>query len=256
MRGSVLTKGAIALGLAVLLLQACSSSTINLFASAVTQAESFRYSYLRLRADTGGRYVLPVRGIGGGCTAASVTESEIKDALRTSRIQIQHVRSGSPPVSAPVTVAFDLDADLDACGMGRIVEHGVDTLQVVTLDSSGAVTNRSRAAGVEAKYGNDGIARISVQGFLLNGQVASRSHATGQLYLPTFEVAAGQVQGTRGARYSSENVASPYAQGTVTTIEHNPERVGIEFRFMAKPAPDAGEILLVWGGSLMMRTDL
>lgn len=256
MHMSVPFKTAVLLGGLAVVLAGCTPSVLSRLSGAVAQAESFRYTYLKLRENADGRYLLPVRGIGGSCTAVGLTQAELETALRTHRVVIQQVRTGPQPVSAPVTVAFDLANDLGACGMGQIVEYATEDLQLIAYDANGVVTGRSRDLSVEAKYGNDAIARIKVKGFSLNGQVVGSRTRTGAIQDPIFEVAGLQVQGMAGERFESANIAMPIAEATVTAVADNPARVGIDFSFIAKADRRGKVILLVWDGSLMMRTDL
>jgi hypothetical protein len=256
MHKSVKLKVSFATALLAVSLAACTPSFFGTLSGAVTQAESFRYTYLKLRESTDGRYLLPVRAVGGGCTTASLTQAELESAIRSHRVVINHPGSSRLPTPGPVTVAFDLSADLGACGMGQIVEFATEDLQVITYDSNHVVTGRSRDLSVSAKYGNDGIARISVKGFALSGQVAGRSRSTGAILLPEFAVSGSQVQGNASDRYVSSSVGTPIADASVSTVADDPARVGINFSFMAKTAANAKQVLLVWDGSLMMRTDL
>jgi hypothetical protein len=97
---------------------------------------------------------------------------------------------------------------------------------------------------------------IAVFNVLLFGTNPQQVKATGPLTPDRIEVPGAHVGGSPTATYSIANVISPYQVFNLTGIYTNPHRVAGGFAFTAKKAQNDDELLVLWDGDFVLRTDI
>jgi hypothetical protein len=80
--------------------------------------------------------------------------------------------------------------------------------------------------------------------------------AIGPMVLDRIEIAGGAVGGASGDTYSTANIVGPYFVFNLTGILSNPGRVAGGFAFTAKKAINDDDLLVVWDGEFVLRTDI
>lgn len=226
---------------------------------AIAHAESFNFSYQRLQPDPAqqGKYALKMN-LGSGCKNYFFSASELADALRTKQFQLTHIIGGRPTT---VTASLTFDA-ISECDTAR-QEVRYETLQL-SEEFTDANGNKARRRPkdqiglplVTAEFSTaGGVMEVSVENIKLIGNTVSRTGAPGPLAFTTIEVPAAKVGGGSGV-YVALNLNPQFVEAKLSSVLANPDRFAAEFAFLAKTDPASNEILLVWDGGLVLRTDI
>jgi len=230
----------------------CTPSTVGTLSGAVAAAEVFRFDYLKLDPDASGRYALPMDlGNGSGCQNHLFDRYELSDMLHTRQFPAGRVVGN-------LTFSFD---QLSACSPNE-VRFETDQLVELVRDDTGNVTGRRRPENefgahlVDVALHSDGVLDVHVYDEHILGQTASRSRAPGALAITVAEVPAAHVNGPTGAVYAAANANPAYTEGSLDQILANPSRFTATFSFLANTSPGSSELLLVWDGEMVLRTDL
>jgi hypothetical protein len=235
----------------------CNPTSIGAVSTVVAHAEVFRFNYLRLQPDGSQRYTLRM-DLGSGCADHSFDAQELADVLTTKQFQLTQVIGGRP-VTVTATFTF---AALSQCSAQNEVRFETDQLTEKVRDANGNVTGLQRPESpfgahlVDPKLSAAGVLNVRVFDEHVRGQTQSQTKAPGPLANPTAEVPAAHVGGVAGAVYSASNVSPPYIEGSLDQVLANPDRFTATFSFLAKTDPVSAEILLVWDGEMVLRTDL
>ncbi len=235
---------------------ACDRSTVGNVADALAEREQLDFNYLVLQPDANGLYALRMN-YATGCTDYLFDQNQLSDMLRTGQFELTRTIGGGPTT---VTAPFSFDK-LGECFTAGEVKYENDALSEPVTDPNGNVTGRKRpqtAIGtklVDPEFGSDGVVNVLAYDINLVGQTASATRAAGDLQLLTAEVPASLVGGSSGV-FTAANMNPAYTEAGVVDVLTGPDRFTGTFSFLGKTDPADGQILLVWDGDLVLRTDL
>lgn len=234
----------------------CDRSTVGTVATALAEREQIDFNYIVLQPDANGIYTLPMN-YGGRCNDLHFDLNDLSDMLRTGQFDLAAAFGSGPPTG---NAAFSLDK-LGECFTPGEVKHENDALSEPVTDANGTVTGRKRPQTsittklVDPGFSGSGVVNVLAYQFRLVGQTASATRAPGALQVTTAEVPASMV-GVASGVFAASNVNPAYAQAEVLDVLTNPDRFTGSFSFLAKTDPADGQLLLVWDGDLVLRTDL
>lgn len=236
-------------------LTGCNSQNAADAAAALARAEVFDFYYLKLSPDAAGDYILSL-DLGSGCEDFAFTELELADMLNSKQFPITQTVGGRV---IGVNASFAWDALTDCASLNE-VKYETDDLSVEVRNNANEVIGRDRPEG---SFGIDlvdvdldaGQVSVLVFGNQLIGQNAARTNQPGALtFVSTAKIDGNAVGGSTD--YEFTNVATPYIEASLDAVLTDPPRFTTSFAFLAKTASSDPEILLVWDGDLVLRTDL
>jgi len=219
-------------------------------AGAVAQAETFQYKHVRLHRDAAGIYGVNIK-IVNQCRLTRFTEDRLFEAFNTGAYH-RTAAGDAADTGDEFQFTFDL---LAACNTpGEVHFDTADLVEPVT-DANGNVTYH-HPHGIDADLSGGGVLAIDVIDHHLHVYSASHVKATGPMVLDRIEIAGGAVGGASGDTYSTANIVGPYFVFNLTGILSNPGRVAGDFAFTAKKAVNDDDLLVVWDGEFVLRTDI
>lgn len=217
---------------------------------AIAEQEVFDFYFQRLQPDANGQYALKMN-LGSGCRDYLFSEAALADALRTKQFQITQ-----PPVR---TASLTFEAITECQTPPQEVKFESAQLSQPFTDPNGNPARRRPHSGlgadVVAELSTGGVMQVAVMGIKVNGTTTSRTNTPGPIDLTSAEAPAAQVGASSGL-YSHANVNPLYAEARLTNVLASPNRFTAEFSFLAKTDPASPELLLVWDGDLVLRTDI
>jgi len=234
----------------------CDRSAVGNVATALAKAEVFDFDYMVLQPGSDGKFTLRM-DLGSGCEDFSFTEDELAQTLSTKQFPITHSIGGR---TIPVNATFAFHA-LDDCVTSSEVKFETDDLSVAITDAAGNVTGRDRpesAIGihlVDTDLSAGGVLEVNVFGIKVIGTTDSRTLDPGPVTLSTGEVPAGKI-GRSGAPFEHVVLIPPYGEASLDEVLSNPSRFTASFAFLAKTNTGGPELLLVWDGDMVLRTDI
>ncbi|HTO53285.1 MAG TPA: hypothetical protein VMR50_07855 [Myxococcota bacterium] len=220
-------------------------------ATGVANAEAFRFRWLRLTPDANGLYTFQL--MRNNCNTFHLSAIDLAGALNTKQFTI-------PVNGAPQTFPFSFEA-LGACSPDNETVFETDQLEVTTTDPNG-VTQVTRpkddvgATLADAKFNSVGRLDVKIYGGRLFANSPSNAKTTGSYTVSAAEVPSSQVGASAGALYTAANQNPAYQVVTVDQILSGPERLTGSFSFLAKSDTSSTELLIVWDGEMVLRTDL
>lgn len=218
----------------------------NPLPGAVAQAEQLDFNFVRLQPDASGQLVLKLN-LDTVCRDYLFSEAELADALRTKQF-----------VRGAVTLTFRFDA---ICQPTDEVKFETAELSEPFTDANGNPARRrphdtsTLLALVVTELSSGGVMDVGVHGVKLVGTTQTRMNTPGPIDLTTAEAPATRVGASSGV-FAHVHLNPRYAEAQLTNVLTNPNRFTAEFSFMAKTDPAAAEVLLVWDGDLVLRTDI
>lgn len=227
-------------------------------AGAVTQAESFNFKFLRLLKGADGKYslMLPFTDYSNECRATSFAETELIDTFKTGiyRRLVGVTNEGGIPTPQWVNVTFTFDR-LAACNTPGEVHYETADLVVPVTDANGNVTYH-HPHGIDADLSGGGVLVINIIDDHFHVYNPAQVKATGPMTLDRIELPGGPLGGASGDTYTTANIVNPFFVFNLTGILVNPGRVTGDFAFSAKKAPNDDDLLVVWDGDFVLRTDI
>jgi hypothetical protein len=219
-------------------------------AGAVAQAELFKFKHLRLHRDPAGIYGLTIK-IVNQCRTTQFTEDQLFETFRTGVY-----RRTAGGVVADTGVEFQFTFDLmAACNSPGEVHYETADLVVPVTDANGNVTYQ-HPHGIDADLSGGGVLDINIIDDHFHVYNPAQVKATGPMTLDRIEIPGGVAGGSSGDTYTTANIVNPYFVFNLTGILANPGRVAGDFAFTAKKAPNDDDLLVVWDGEFVLRTDI
>jgi hypothetical protein len=225
---------------------------------AIAEQEQVDYYFQRLQPDANGQYALKM-DLGSGCRDYLFTAAGLADALRTKQFQHTH-NLGSGPVTVTASLTLDAITTCHPATAGEVKFVSAQLSEPFTDANGNPAKRRPKDPNtllslVVTELSNGGVLNVGVNGFKLIGTTVSRSDAPGPITISTAEVPAGQVGGSSDL-FAQTNLNPAYAEAELTNVLTNPNRFTVTFAFLAKTDPTSNEILLVWDGDMVLRTDI
>lgn len=226
-------------------LAACGPSPLP---GAVARAEQFDFNYLLLPRDANGQVTVRMNP-DTVCRDYLFGEAELADALRTKQFQ-----------QGAVTLAFRFEA-IEACQTVGEVKFETAALSEAFTDANGNQARRRPhnavgLADVVSELSPGGVMEVAVFGIKINGTTASRTAAPGPIVVTSAEVPAGRVGSQASGLFEQAKASPAYVEAQLTNVLANPNRFTASFAFLAKTDPAGNEVLLVWDGDIVLRTDI
>jgi hypothetical protein len=234
---------------------ACDRATVGTVATGVAQLETFDFFFLKLQ-PVNGLYTIRT-DLGSGCADRSFNRSALVDMLNTKTFEFTQVIGGGP---VTVNAGFTFES-MEACIANPVeVKFDTDDLSVAGVDANGnPVRTRPENIGfdlVEASLSSGGVLNVNVFEIKVIGTTTSRTAVPGPVDVSTAEIPDGQTGGGSGV-FTFDNLNPTYIEAELTNVLTNPDRFTATFSFLAKKADPADpELLLVWDGDMVLRTDL
>ena len=225
-------------------------------ATALAEREQVDFNYLLLQPDANGLYTMRMN-YATGCTDYAFDLNQLSEMLRTKQFELTRIVGGGP-TTVSATFSFE---KLGECFTHGEARYENDALSEPVVDANGTVTGRKRPQTailtklVDPEFSGTGVVNVLAYDFKLVGQTASASRAPGVLTVTTAEVPALLVGGAAGV-YTTSNVSPDFAEARVLEVLGSPDRFTAAFSFLGKADPATDELLLVWDGDLVLRTDL
>lgn len=239
---------------AAIVLSGCGSG----LPQAIAEQEQVDYYFQRLQPDANAQYALKM-DLGSGCKNYLFTAPGLADALRTKQFQHTH-NLGSGPVTVTASLTLDSITTCHAASAGEVKFVSAQLSEPFTDANGNQAKRRPKDPNtllpfVVVELSNGGVLNVGVNGFKLIGTTVSRSDAPGPITISTAEAPARQVGGSSGF-FAQTNLNPAYAEAELTNVLTNPNRFTVTFAFLAKTDPASNEILLVWDGDMVLRTDI
>jgi hypothetical protein len=234
----------------------CDRSTVGSVATALSEREQLDFNYLLLQPNGDGLYVLRMN-YATGCTDYLFDANQLSDMLRTKQFELTRTIGGGPTT---VTATFTFDK-LGECFTPGEVKYENDALSEPVQDANGNITGRKRpqsAIGtklVDPELSSAGVMNVLAYDINIVGQTTNQTPAPGNVQLTTAEVPATLVGAPSGV-FAASNMNPAYSEASLADVLSNPDRFTGAFSFLAKPDPASDQILLVWDGDIVLRTDL
>lgn len=219
----------------------------NPLPGAIAQAEQIDFNFVRLQPDASGRLVLKL-SLDTVCRDYFFSEAELANALRTKQFQVNNV-----------TLTLRLEAICQPVGE---VKFETAQLSETFTDANGNPARRrphdpnTLLSLVVTELSPGGVMEVAAFGTKLNGTTTSRTATPGPIDITSAEVPAGQVNSPASGLFSHANLNPTYVEARLTNVLTNPNRFTAEFAFLAKTDPSSSEVLLVWDGDMVLRTDI
>ena len=213
-------------------------------AGAIAQAESLNFRFLRFTKNPDGKYPVMIQ-FNKQCDVSLFTEDELIDVFKTG-VYPRTIGGG------PVNVGFTFDF-LAACNSPGELRFETRDLVAESTVTPGTYLH---PVEVDIELSDGGVLTIAVFNVLLFGQNPARVKATGPITPTRIEVPGARVGGPQTATYSVSNVRNPYQVFNLNGIHTSPDRVAGVFAFTAKKVQDDNELLVVWDGDFVLRTDI
>lgn len=234
----------------------CDRSTVGGVATALAEREQVDFNYLVLQPDANGRYTIRMN-YSPACADHVFDLNQLSDMLRSKQFELTHIIGGRP---VTVNAVFSFDK-LGECFTPGEARYENEALSEPVTDANGMVTGRKRPQTailtklVDPELSGNGVLNVLAYEFRLVGQTASSSRAPGLVAVTTAEVPASLVGGSSGI-YTAANVNPSYAEAQVVDVLGSPDRFTATFSFLGKADPADDQLLLVWDGDMVLRTDL
>jgi hypothetical protein len=234
----------------------CDRGTVGSVATALSEREQLDFNYLLLQPDANGFYALRMN-YATGCTDYLFDANQLSDMLRTKQFELTRTIGGGP-TTVPATFTFD---KLGECVTPGEVKYENDALSEPVTDANGNVTGRKRPQSailtklVDPEFSSAGVVNVLVYDINIVGQTASATRAPGSVEVTTVEVPASLVGGPTGV-FGAANMNPAYSEASVVDVLTGPDRFTGTFSFLAKTDPADNQVLLVWDGDMVLRTDL
>lgn len=219
-------------------------------AGAVAQAESFNFKYLRFHRDPSGIYGVAIKII-NQCQTTQFTEDQLFETFRTGAYR-RNAGGVATNTGSNLVFTFDL---LAACNTPGEVHYETADLVVPVTDANGNVTYQ-HPHGIDADLSGGGVLVINIIDDYFHVYNPAQVKATGPMTLDRIELPGGPLGGASGDTYTTANIVNPFFVFNLTGILTGPGRVTGDFAFSAKKAPNDDDLLVVWDGDFVLRTDI
>lgn len=240
------------------LLAGCQRDAAQRVATAIAQLEQIDFNFIVLQADSNERYHLAIDS-GSGCTDYLFSRSELAEMLVRGSWDVTRT-VGAHDVTSRFPFSFE---QLEPCVTAQEVVIGNDQLSIPRTDEQGTVIGRQRELTigggklVDASLSNNGQleVRLRSKGINMVGTTVSRSRAAGPV-VPSRVEFDGTLFSLSAGNFAAEDVIPVYAVAEIRDVLNDPKRFTATFSFLAARPADTSQLVLVWDGDMVMRTDL
>jgi hypothetical protein len=219
-------------------------------AGAVAQAELFTFKHVRLQRDADGTYDVNIK-IVDVCRKTRFTQDQLFETFRNGNYR-RTAAGLVESTGSEFPFTFDL---LAACNSPGELRFETANLTEPVVDADGNVTY-PHPHGIDADLSGGGVLDINIGDFHFHVYNPAHVKAPGPMTLDRIELPGDSVGGASADTYTSANIVNPYFAFDLTGIPVNPGRVAGEFAFTAKKAPNDDDLLVVWDGEFVLRTDI
>lgn len=236
----------------------CQRDAAQRVATAIAQLEQVDFNFIVLQADADERYHLSIDS-GSGCTEYLFTKSELAGMLVRGSWDVTRT-VGAHAVTSSFPFSFE---QLEPCVTVQEVVIGNDELSIPELDAQGAVVGRARAFDisvgklVDASLSASGQlkVRLRAKGINVVGTTATRTKAAGPVELSAIEFD-GTLFSLPTGNFVAETVQPVYAVAEIRDVLKDPNRFTATFSFLGERSASASQLVLVWDGDMVLRTDI
>jgi hypothetical protein len=242
-----------------LLVASCSPEQRRVVA-ALGQVEQVDFYYLLLPANQSGDFTLNLH-LDGTCRNYSFSRAALEVLLRDRQLTISNVSVPFTFEALEKCLPAPADPNVPPFPQVKITN---DQLSQAATDAAGA-TIRVRPQSGAVAGGTQVDARLSgsgqlefrdrIRGVNLVGAIASGSKQPGPGTFSAAEFSAG-LFGRSGVDFTLDPGSDYYTGLELKSVSSNPERFAATFALTAAQAGVSDEVLLIWDGDLVLRTDL